>query len=187
MFREIVYLTKLIPHTKFWALNKIKYLLQEPILDLGCHIGDTFWYMKIHGDITGIDIFEKYFPKCSSRKIYKELIQMDLRNISEDFGKYATVSSFFVLEHIPKREGIELLRKMECLGRTVVILVPFGKSPQEAQDSNEYQKHVSEWYPEDFIQRGFEVSICIQLSIKKITKFPYKLILATKQQCGESI
>ena len=181
MFRELVHRTKHIPHTKFWALDRIRHLLKEPILDLGCHIGDTFWYMKISGDITGIDIFEDYFEVCRERGTYRKLVTMDLKDLPEDYGKYSTAVSFFVLEHIDKEHGLELLRKMDKLGDNVIILVPYGESIQESQDSNEHQKHVSAWYPEDFTEHGFDVSTCIQLSIKKISRFPYKLILATKE------
>ncbi len=181
MFREMVYLTKFIPHTKFWALDKIRHLFKEPILALGCHIGDTFWYMKMSGDITGSDVFEQYFQTCIKRKTHKRLIKMDLNNLTEDFGKYGCVTAFFLLEHMSKEDGLELLRKMDILGENIVILVPYGVSDQETPDSNVYQRHVSAWYPEDFTQRGFQISVCVQLSIKKIGQFPYKLILAVKE------
>lgn len=173
-----MYLTKFIPYTKFWALDKIKHLLREPILDLGCHIGDTFWYMKISGDITGVDIFEQYFQICLKRKIYRRLIQMDLSDLSEDFGRYGSVTAFFLLEHMSRGEGLELLRKMEVIAGNVIVMLPYGESPQESPDGNPYQKHVSVWYPEDFVRRGFRiVSICRQLTVRKI---PNNLILAVR-------
>lgn len=183
MLRSLVQLTKHIPYTKFWALNKIRPLFIEPIIDLGCHIGDTFWYMKLSGNITGIDIFEDYFKICEERKIYSKFVTMNLNDLPSDYGKYKTATSFFVLEHMSKQNGFELLRKMDLMAENIVILVPYGESIQEAQDSNQYQKHISAWYPEDFTKLGFNVSICIQLSIKKISKFPYRLILATKEGC----
>lgn len=181
MFRNIIYSTKLIPYTKFWALDKVRHLFKEPILDLGCHIGDTFWYMKISGDITGIDIYEEYFKICLEREIYKKLIQMDLKDLPESFGEYNCVTAFFLLEHMSREDGLELLRKMEIMGQNIVILVPYGESVQESPDPNICQKHISTWYPEDFNQWGFQTSTCIQLSIKKFLKFPYKIILATKE------
>ena len=180
-------MTKYIPYTRFWALNKTKHLLKNPILDLGCHIGDTFWYMKHTGDITGIDIYEPYFEMCIERKLYKKLIKMNLNDLPEDFGKYGCVTAFFVLEHMSKKNGTKLLNKFDKLGENIVILTPDGMSVQKSPDDNTYRSHMSAWHSEDFTQRGYKVSKCVHLSIRNIRGFPYKIILATKEGCNKSI
>lgn len=181
MYRDLIHLTKFIPYTRFHALNKVKHIIKDPVLDLGCHIGDTFWYMKFNGDITGIDIYEPYFKKCRERKIYNKLIKLNLNDLPENYGKYGCVTAFFVLEHMPKEDGLRLLAKLDNYSENTVLLTPDGISEQESPDENAYRSHISSWYPKDFTSRGYTVSKCIQLSIKKIRQFPYRIILATKK------
>ena len=176
--KELIYLTKYVPRTKFNELHNLKPYFVDPILDLGCWIGDTFYYMKLKGDIVGIDIHAKYFLKCIERKIYRLLVESDVLHLPKYFSYFGCITAFSILEHLKKKDGFILLDKMKALGKNNIIIVPLGSFPQESPDENPYQKHISTWFPEDFVSEGFKVKICYNLSVKQ---FPfYKIILGVR-------
>lgn len=177
--QELIYYTKYIPNTKFNVLSKIIPFLVEPILDLGCHIGDTFYYMKFKGYIVGIDVHSDYFSKCIERGIYQDLIELNLKDLPISRARFGCVTAFFVLEHLEKRDGLILLDKMEKLGENNVVVVPLGHRSQESVDGNTFQKHLSSWFVKDFLDRGFQVKVCWALTIKRV--LPYRLILGVRK------
>lgn len=178
VLRNLIHLTKYVPHSKFWMLNKMKPFLIDPILDLGCHIGDTFYYMKFHGDIVGIDVHRDYFATCRKRNIYRELVHMDLNELSSNYGWFGCVTCFFVLEHLSKHEGCVLMDKMRHLGKQNVIMVPHGFRTQECVDGNPFQRHRSGWMPSDLIEQGFHVYPCRAFSVQR---FPgYKIMIGVR-------
>ncbi len=161
--REIIHLTRHIPYTKFWVLERIRPLLREPILDLGCGKGDPFWYLKFSGDITGVDVFFPYLKIAYDRNIYKELFLRDVEDI-EDLGKFKTITAFFLLEHLPTDKTERLLNLMKRIGKTNIITIPYGKHSQEEHSGNPRQRHVSHYLPEFLEERGFEIMVFYQLS-----------------------
>jgi len=131
--------------------------------------------MKFKGDITGVDIQSKYFPICQRRGIYQTLIEADLRTLNtEILTGFGCVTSFFVLEHLRKDDGLNLIEKMKILGKNVLVVVPKGFRIQESPDGNPFQEHLSAWSEEDLLKAGFKVTEAWALTIKKVV--PYKIL-----------
>ncbi|MDZ4346859.1 MAG: class I SAM-dependent methyltransferase [Candidatus Binatia bacterium] len=61
-------------------------------------------------------------------------------------------------EHVHKEELVKVLAAVERRSRMIVLASPWGISSQTAIDGNEYEKHLSSLYPEDFEEMGYEVS-----------------------------
>lgn len=132
----------------------------KTILDVGCGNGDPMAIINSEGkfDATGVDIYEPYLRKCKSRKIYKKLIKTDVRDLPFQNGEFDVVVSFHVLEHLTKKEGKLMLKKMESIAKKrVVIALPHGHLPQEEFDGNTHQEHISEWYPKELKKMGYKV------------------------------
>jgi len=68
------------------------------------------------------------------------------------------ITLYGVIEHVPKRVGLELLERCEALTTKYVLLeTPNGFVPQGPEFGNEHQRHVSGWYPHDFQGLGYTV------------------------------
>ncbi len=182
---EFVYRTKHIPFTKFWRYNKtIKPLLEEPILDLGCSKGESFWYMKVSGDITGIDLFLPYLEIAAKKCVYNRLVLKNILDIEDgelDLEKFNTIVALDVLEHLKYENAEKLIKIMMSIGKTQIISVPFGDCPQDSNSGNDYQVHQSSFAPEFFTDRGFMIYPYYQLTIKNGLKFSDKAILAVRR------
>lgn len=186
--RELVYLTRHIPHTKFWRYNKtIKPLLAEPILDLGCSKGESFWYMKVSGNITGIDLFPPYLEIAAKKGVYNKLLLKNILDIEDgelDLEKFNTVVALDVLEHLTYENAEKTIKIMMGIGETQILSVPCGECPQSSNSGNELQEHISSFTPEFFTDRGFTIFPYYQLTIKKGLNFFDKAILTVRRSPG---
>ncbi|MCI4351286.1 MAG: SAM-dependent methyltransferase, partial [Thermoplasmata archaeon] len=62
-----------------------------------------------------------------------------------------------VIEHLPRPDGLRLLREMERVSRgLLLVFTPNGFLPQ-AGDSNPHQEHLSGWTAADLRREGFAV------------------------------
>lgn len=91
----------------------------------------------------------------------KLYINMDWQQVTQTFPEQSvdTVVLMDVIEHLPKEEGVALLRKTERIARkSVIIFTPLGFMPQCHPDGVDawglggasFQEHKSGWLPEDF-------------------------------------
>lgn len=91
----------------------------------------------------------------------KLYINMDWLQVTQAFPEQSvdTVVLMDVIEHLPKEEGVELLRRTERIARkSVIIFTPLGFMPQCHPDGVDawglggasFQEHKSGWVPEDF-------------------------------------
>lgn len=182
----LISLTRFIPFTKIWALYKVRPLLVEPILDLGCGTGDTFWYLNLNQDIVGVDCFPEYLNKARKRKIYSKLVCCDALKFLEQVkkGEYKTIVAFDLIEHLHKNKAEKLLALAETLAETVIISTPYGYVKQEPYDENPHQKHVSHYFPEWFTSRGYTTLCFWTLTKRKLSegKIAVKEFLAWKKR-----
>lgn len=157
-------LYRVLPFT-YWGIyfRNFKDLASEKnkitLLDLGCGDGSAMAYLNLpkNFEITGVDIFKPYLDLAKKKRIYKRLIHKDVRKISLR-KKYDIVVLNHILEHMTKKEGRNLLEKIEKIAKKRIILaLPVGDLPQDEYDSNPYQKHKSAWSVEEMKNLGYEV------------------------------
>lgn len=149
----------ILPFTYPWIIRKHLKNAHE-ILDVGCGDGN---FMKIVNHdkrfrIIGIDLFDGYIKKAKKTGAYSKVEKQDVTKLK--FGKksFDCSHSSQVIEHITKAQGKKLVKKMEEISRSVVIIgTPNGHFHQETYDGNELQIHHSSWGEEDFKKMGFRV------------------------------
>jgi len=64
-----------------------------------------------------------------------------------------------ILEHLPKHDGYLLLNELERVSRSLIIVSSPMGWPQQEIYGNPYEKHISEWKPEEFENLGYKVKI----------------------------
>ena len=140
-----------------WAIDK----KGSTILDLGCGQGKPMILIKMRMKVkksVGVDLFTPYLKEAKERKIHEEYIVSDIRKIEFKPKSFDIVLASHVLEHMPKRDAIKVLKKMEKIAkRQVIIATPIGEMYHPAVDENIHQLHKSAFYPEEFKKRGYKI------------------------------
>ncbi|WP_151736641.1 class I SAM-dependent methyltransferase ['Paenibacillus yunnanensis' Narsing Rao et al. 2020] len=145
-------------------LEQLKFA--SSILDIGSGTG-TLLERYEAAVVLGLDIHRPYLlhRKYSAPHIIP--VHADANHIDKLFlpGTFSAVTLIDSLEHFTMQEGEELLRKAERIASSrVVVFTPRGFFPQEGKDyfhlqGEYYQRHCSGWEPEDFLQRGYSVTV----------------------------
>ncbi len=129
----------------------------ESVLDLGCGKDSIIKYCNIK-DSLGVDAFEPYILESRENKIHNKYILKNINDVEFNPNSFDAVIALEVLEHLPKGEGMNLLKKMERWAKKkVIISCPNGFVSQDGYDNNSFQKHLSSWTPEEFREKGYEI------------------------------
>ena len=81
-------------------------------------------------------------------------------NILEDDidEQFDLVTLYGLIEHLPKSDGLRLLDRVEKLSCKYILLeTPHGFVPQGPEFGNEFQRHHSGWFIQEFEGRGYTV------------------------------
>lgn len=125
------------------------------VLEIGCGTGSALKHMKARHMIIGLDCYEPAIQEHFSAVGYNSYVVADMRSMPFPDRAFDAVVCLDVIEHVPREEGFELLRKMEVLARkTVVVYTPNG-FVEQAASVNPWQRHVSGWTIDDFKSRGY--------------------------------
>ena len=134
-------------------------------LDVGC--GGYSQLSRFRPQITtvGLDVFPEAIEKSKSNDSHDQYIIADILTESCDKllanvggNKFDLVLLYDVIEHVPKREGYELLEKCEQLTSKYVLLqTPNGFLEQGPEFGNEHQRHLSGWFPQELAGLGYRV------------------------------
>lgn len=157
----------------------------QSFLDLGC--GTGIFTKAILGNkqikVVGVEIFDKYIKEALKMGIYKKVIKANIETFTPS-EKIDVIFLSHVVEHLPKKRGIALLKRIEKFcNRRIIVIVPNGNNEQEEYDENIYQRHLSSWSVKDLQDLGFNVIgqgwkfIFTSDWIKKLGRFVYFLFL----------
>jgi len=139
-----------------WAIDKSG----RTILDVGCGQGKPMLLIKMRMKVkkaVGVDLFNPYIEEAKQLKTHDEFIIQDVRKINFKPKSFDIVLSSHVIEHLPKKDALELLAKMEKIARKQIIIAsPIGEMYHPAVDGNELQIHLSSFTPEEFKKRGYK-------------------------------
>jgi len=158
--------------------NPILELIPEghfTILDIACGFGDWGHLIKTRKNgsyhLTGVEIWTPYLERLKRLKIYDELIEADVRYY-ETSRKYDIIIACELLEHLKREEGFKLLDTLEsACDLRIIISTPHGLTDQSALDENDFQRHISAWFREDFKNRGYKIKVIRQpLRPKRLPK-----------------
>ncbi len=144
-------------------------------LDLGSNDGRTLRGLD-PATITAVELFGPSVAELRKAGLH-DVAQMDVRYFVKVAARmphshWDRVTSFDVIEHLPRADGEELLDQIECIAaREIVIFMPIETPELCATEKwqqfreeglslhpdaqRELQDHLSQWSPADFQQRGY--------------------------------
>jgi hypothetical protein len=115
--------------------------------------------IKIHY-LEGVEAFYPYIQEARRLGIYTKIVNKKVENISYPPKSFDLVLASHVVEHIPKKMALNLIKKMEKIAKKqVVIVTPIGQCYHPDVDHNALQFHRSSFVPDDFINLGYEVKV----------------------------
>ncbi len=138
-------------------------------LDIGCGVSSHLSRFRPGIKTIGIDVDPESIEESRRCNVHDDYILADVIKMSaEELGdlaaekigerKFDLVSAYGVIEHLPKSEGWKLLEKCEQLTSKYVIMeTPNGFVEQGPEFGNEFQRHLSGWFPEEFQGVGYRV------------------------------
>lgn len=132
----------------------------KSVLDVGCGADSPLGKLNKTFYAEGIDVFEKSLQKSKKKKIHDKYILSDIRKIDKIYKNksFDAVIALDVIEHLEKKESLDLIKKMEKVAKKkVILLTPNGFYHQDAYDSNPYQVHKSAWKAADLRKLGYKV------------------------------
>jgi hypothetical protein len=150
------------------------------LLDIGCGIVPHDY---IHHNVyIACEPFKEYVNvlknnrKKLTQPIYLDscfiIINEDWQSFLDKYEDYAvdTVYLIDVIEHLPKEQGMELLKRTEKIAKNqIVIFTPLEHIEQKCLDGNkdawglngaEWQEHKSVWTPDDFDGDEWSFVVC---------------------------
>lgn len=133
----------------------------ESILDVGCGQGLPMQMIKIRMKVkksVGVDIYGQYIKDCKEKKIHTEYIKLNIRDLPFKDKSFDVVIGLQILEHLHKKDSWKVLEKMEKIAKKqIIVAMPIGKTYHPAVDGNKHQLHLSGFYPEEFVKRGYKI------------------------------
>jgi SAM-dependent methyltransferase len=135
------------------------------VLDIGCGPVSGLSRFRPSIRMVGLDVFEQVLAEARAQGRYDDYVLADILKVSseellERFGgqPFDLVTLIDVIEHVPKRQGFELLEKCERLTcKYILIVTPNGFLEQGPEYGNEFQRHLSGWFAHDFEGMGYTV------------------------------
>lgn len=132
----------------------------DSVLDLGCGRWSPLEKIKKNFFAVGVDINKDCIKKSKKKKTHDQYQVADVRKVDQLFKpkSFDAVIALDLIEHLKKKEGLKLLKKMEAVAKKkVIILTPNGFTEQDLAENNPYQIHQSGWQVKDFQKRGYRV------------------------------
>lgn len=131
----------------------------DTVLDVGCGPNSTLSWFGFRR-LTGIEAYAPSIETAKANATHNDLVQGDIRELERFFkpGQFDACVAVDVIEHLPKEEGLRLVRAMEHIARTKnVLTTPSGFLPQGHTENNDLQEHVSGWEAEEMRDMGYRV------------------------------
>lgn len=134
-------------------------------LDIGCGHSSQLTRFRPALHTVGLDGFQEALDKSRSLEQHDDYILADILTLDpgeilkrNEGRAFDLVVLMDVIEHLTKREGFELLEKCDRLScKYIIITTPNGFLEQGPEFGNEYQRHLSGWFPHDFQGLGYKV------------------------------
>jgi ubiquinone/menaquinone biosynthesis C-methylase UbiE len=161
---------RVLPFSYFSQPELIKRFVKgQTVLDAGCGSGELMIAIRQHPKFSvGLDVFVKDLKRAKAKRTHDEYACCDARYLCFRDCCFDMTISIEVLEHIPKRDGMQALRELERVSKhRIIITTPIGFLSDYMKESypgqahvlstlNPFMKHVSGWDPGELKQLGFQ-------------------------------
>jgi ubiquinone/menaquinone biosynthesis C-methylase UbiE len=130
------------------------------LLDVGCGSDSPIRNFSKKMECVGVDAFGPSIERSQKKGIHSRYVKGDVLDIDRLFPpkSFDCVLASDLIEHLERKEGERLLRKMERLAKKkVVVFTPNGFLRQEGFENNPWQVHKSGWSVSDMRKRGYKV------------------------------
>lgn len=129
------------------------------VLDLGCGKGvaGQIFNKKRQHEFVGVDLYKPYVKICKSSPYYEKCFLADITQFKFKQNEYDAVLLLQVIEHLPRKKALNLLKYVVNRANRVIVTIPNGECEQGEYEKNKYQAHKSVWSPADFRKLGFKV------------------------------
>ena len=129
----------------------------ETALDIGCGTSSHLKQLRPGVETTGLDAHADAIDLARERGVHDHYIQANILNDDID-EQFDLVTLYGLIEHLPKSDGLRLLDRVEKLSCKYILLeTPQGFVPQGREFGNEFQRHHSGWFIQEFEGRGYNV------------------------------
>ncbi|MHA1727880.1 MAG: glycosyltransferase [Promethearchaeota archaeon] len=142
--------------------NVLFYLKRElsdcySVLDLGCGPYSPIGACNVKFSL-GVDLFKPYITESRRFNNHNQYKLADIRKITIKSKSFDAVVALEVIEHFTKKEGLELITKMQNWAKKkVIITTPNGFIHQTSYNENPLQEHKSSWNVKELKNMGFKV------------------------------
>lgn len=87
---------------------------------------------------------------------YDNVYYGDILDVLDGLPTYDMILLIDVLEHFPKEQGYQLLRKLkQHTAKCLLVSTPKNPARQDDYNGNTYERHQSRWAPLDFVEHDF--------------------------------
>jgi predicted TPR repeat methyltransferase len=132
----------------------------KTVLDVGCGSNSPLGSIKTNIYSEGVDSFSPSIKKSKLKKIHNKYHKLDVIKIGKKFksNSFDCVIAMDLIEHLEKKDGLKLIKKMEKIAKKkVIIFTPNGFLPQGKYDNNPWQIHKSGWTSKEMENKGYKV------------------------------
>jgi hypothetical protein len=152
-----------------WLEARFKMDPPASVLDVGMGRGSYGWFLRntcgYEGKLYGLEIWSPYVvgPDAISggnRTYYDEIVVKDVRHADDVVTQLFpdVVFAFDVIEHMVKKEGMEVIRMLQRRSkRAVLVSVPILPYPQGPVHGNPHEEHKHDWDVEQMLSLGCEL------------------------------
>lgn len=140
-----------------WVAQKIVDLYPDSFLDVGPGEGAYGKLVKEHSPLTvrhAVEIWAPYVETYKLDRIYHRVYICDARIFFN--YKYDLVILGDVLEHMTRREAVDLWETIKANAKAAIISMPIIHYPQGEEEGNPYEAHVEEDWTFDEIISTFD-------------------------------
>lgn len=154
-------LAKLRPNFTIQVIRKIIPDGCQSLLDIGCGTNSEVRHLKNHPmKKIGLEIFPAAIEESKKKKIHDEYVCGDAKEMDRlfPFKSIDCVISMDMVEHLEKKEALELIKKMENVAKKIMIIqTTSGFWPQREVDGNSFQIHRCGFSATEFRSMGYKV------------------------------
>lgn len=144
------------------------------VLDVGCGLGEWGFLIRTKKtglpQIYGIDIWHPHLKKLLPLGLYSGLARVKVPDLPFKNKSVEISIACEILEHLPKTLGHVLLQELERITKKMIVVSAPVNYPQAELYGNPFERHVSNWTPDDFSQMGYKTKIVLINKLTKSTK-----------------